>query len=97
MRPVSAIRSETPVAADTSEYQELVEWLTMKVAEYVNVPPDTIGIDTALADCGIDSVSGLALCADLRYEGIRRRDHHSVGLPDHRCNRGVPGRRGEAQ
>ncbi|BBX96241.1 acyl carrier protein [Mycobacterium lacus] len=65
---MSAIRSETPVAADTSEYQELVEWLTMKVAEYVNVPPDTIGIDTALADCGIDSVSGLALCADLRYE-----------------------------
>lgn len=56
------------MTADASEYQELVDWLTIKVAGYVNVPPDTIGIDTPLADCGIDSVSGLALCADLQYE-----------------------------
>jgi aryl carrier-like protein len=53
---------------DDSEYQELVEWLTVKVAEYVNVPPDTIGIDTPLADCGIDSLSAVALCTDLQYE-----------------------------
>jgi hypothetical protein len=51
-----------------SEYQELADWLTKKVAGYVNVPPDTIGIDRPLADCGIDSVSGLALCADLQCE-----------------------------
>ena len=56
------------MTADASEYQELVDWLTIKVAGYLNVPPDTIDIDTPLADCGIDSTSGLTLCADLQYE-----------------------------
>ena len=54
--------------ADALEYHELVDWLTTKVAGYVNAEPHTIGIDTPLADRGIDSVSGLALCADLQYE-----------------------------
>ncbi len=53
---------------EASDYRELVDWLTVKVAGYVNLPPDTIGIDTPLADCGIDSASGLELCADLQYE-----------------------------
>ena len=44
---------------EASDYRELVDWLTVKVAGYVNLPPDTIGIDTPLADCGIDSASGL--------------------------------------
>jgi len=57
-----------PTTADASQYQELVDWLTTKVAGYVNVPPDAISIDTPLADCGIDSISGLALCADLQCE-----------------------------
>ena len=52
----------------TSEYQELVAWLTMKVAGYVNVPPNTIDIDTPLADCGVDSTSGVTLCVDLLEE-----------------------------
>jgi aryl carrier-like protein len=56
------------MTADESEYEELVRWLTMKVAGYVNAPPETIGIDTPLADCGIDSVNGMRLCADLQYE-----------------------------
>jgi acyl carrier protein len=56
------------MSAGTSEYQELVDWLTIKVAKYVNAPPRAIGIDTPLADCGIDSVSGLELCADLQCE-----------------------------
>ena len=56
------------MTADASEYQELVDWLTIKVAGYLNVPPDTIDIDTPLADCGIDSVSGMALCVDLQCE-----------------------------
>ena len=56
------------MAADASEYQELADWLTMKVAGYVNVPLDTIRIDTPLADCGIDSVLGMELCADLQCE-----------------------------
>ena len=34
------------MTADASKYEELADWLTMKVAGYVNVPPDTIGIDT---------------------------------------------------
>jgi len=59
------------MTADASEYQELVDWLTIKVAGYVNVPPDTIGIDIPLADCGIDSTSGLTLCADLLDEKSR--------------------------
>ena len=56
------------MTADASEYQQLADWLTTKVAGYLNVPPDTIDIDTPLADCGIDSVSAMALCADLRCE-----------------------------
>ena len=56
------------MTADASEYQELADWLTIKVAGYLNVPPDTIGIDTPLADCGIDSVLAMTLCADLECE-----------------------------
>ena len=56
------------MTADASEYQQLADWLTIKVAGYLNVPPDTIDIDTPLADCGIDSVSGMALCVDLQCE-----------------------------
>ena len=56
------------MTADASKYQELVDWLTNKVAGYVNVSPSTIGINTPLADCGIDSVSGMALCADLQCQ-----------------------------
>ena len=56
------------MTADAVEYQELVDWLTVKVAGYLHVPPDAIGIDVPLADCGIDSISGIALCADLQYE-----------------------------
>ena len=43
------------MTADASKFQELADWLTMKVAGYLNVPSDTIDIDTPLADCGIDS------------------------------------------
>jgi acyl carrier protein len=56
------------MSAGASEYEELVDWLTIKVAGYVNVPPNAIDIDTPLADCGIDSISGLALCVDLQCE-----------------------------
>ena len=56
------------MSADGSAYQELADWLTMKVAGYVHVPPDTIGIDTPLADCGIDSVLAMELCTDLQCE-----------------------------
>ncbi len=48
--------------------EQLADWLTIKVAGYLNVAPDTIDIDTPLADCGIDSVAAMALCADLQCE-----------------------------
>lgn len=50
------------------QYQELADWLTTKVAGYLNVSPNTIDIDTPLADCGIDSVMAMTLCADLECE-----------------------------
>ena len=56
------------MTADASEYEELADWLTMKVAGYVNASPDTIDAETPLADCGIDSVLGMTLCADLQCE-----------------------------
>ena len=56
------------MTADALEYQEIADWLTMKVAGYLHVAPDTIDIDTPLADCGIDSVLGMTLCADLECE-----------------------------
>lgn len=48
--------------------RELAEWLTAKVAGYLNVSPHTIDSDTPLADCGIDSVMAMTLCADLERE-----------------------------
>jgi aryl carrier-like protein len=56
------------MTAEASTQQELAEWLTMKVSGYLHVAPDTIDIDTPLADCGIDSVLGMTLCADLKCE-----------------------------
>ena len=50
------------------EYDELIDWLTAKVAGYLGVLPDAIGSDIPLADCGIDSISAMALCADLNCE-----------------------------
>jgi hypothetical protein len=56
------------MSASGRGYDELIDWLTMKVAGYLGLPPDAIGIDIPLADCGIDSISGIALCEDLNYE-----------------------------
>jgi acyl carrier protein len=56
------------MTVDHPEYQELVDWLTAKVAGQLNVAPDTIDFDTPLADYGIDSAASLTLCADLEFE-----------------------------
>jgi aryl carrier-like protein len=56
------------MTAEAAQYDELVDWLTVKVASYLHASPDTIGIDTPLADCGVDSIVGMALFADLKYE-----------------------------
>jgi acyl carrier protein len=49
-------------------YQELCDWLTTKVAGYLNVAPNAIDIETPLADCGIDSIMAMTLCTDLECE-----------------------------
>lgn len=51
-----------------SEHQELTDWLTAKVAGYLKVAPHTIDVETPLADCGLDSVMAMTLCADLECE-----------------------------
>jgi len=56
------------MSAHAPEYDELIDWLTVKVAGCLGLRPDEIGIDIPLADCGIDSISGMALCADMNYE-----------------------------
>jgi acyl carrier protein len=56
------------MTADAGVYQELIDWLTVKVAGYLHVAPAAVGIDTPLADLGIDSVLGMTLCADLECE-----------------------------
>jgi len=56
------------MTAQDSEHQELTEWLATKVAGYLKVPAHTIDIDTPLADCGLDSVMAMTLCADLECE-----------------------------
>jgi acyl carrier protein len=76
MRPAN---DPTPVAAhdgwtrdDSAEgddqYRELSHWLTAKVAGYLGLDHDEVDLDTPLADLGIDSIKGLALCADLQAE-----------------------------
>jgi aryl carrier-like protein len=56
------------MTSEAAAYDELVDWLIVKVARYLDASPDTIGIDTPLADCGVDSIAGMALCADLNCE-----------------------------
>ncbi len=56
------------MSALAPEYGVLIDWLTAKVAGYLGLPPDAIGSDIPLADCGIDSISAMALCADLNCE-----------------------------
>ena len=56
------------MSADAQEHQDLVDWLIVKVAGYVNVAPETIDTETPLADLGVDSVLGMTLCADLEAE-----------------------------
>ena len=59
---------EATMTVETLDYQDLVDWLTANVAGQLNVAPDTIDIDTPLADYGIDSAASLTLCADLEFE-----------------------------
>lgn len=56
------------MTAQGSGHEELTDWLTAKVAGYLKVPSHTIDVDTPLADCGIDSVMAMTLCADLECE-----------------------------
>jgi acyl carrier protein len=46
----------------------LVDWLTNRIAAYLNTEPATIASDVAINDFGLDSVFALSLCRDLEYE-----------------------------
>lgn len=60
--------STTDIHFREFDYQTLADWLTAKVAHYVHADPRAVDVDMPLADCGIDSVSGLSLCADMHSE-----------------------------
>jgi acyl carrier protein len=49
-------------------YDTLVDWLTNRIAAYLNKEAAAIETDVALRDYGLDSVFALNLCADLEYE-----------------------------
>ena len=49
-------------------YTTLVDWLTNRVAAYLNTEPAAIATDAAIGDYGLDSVFALTLCADLECE-----------------------------
>ncbi|EFE72876.1 acyl carrier protein [Streptomyces filamentosus] len=44
---------------------EVTAWITGQIAEFVNETPDRIAGDAPLTDHGLDSVSGVALCAQV--------------------------------
>ena len=58
----------TAIAEYPNGYDDLANWLTATVARYLNLPADRIGVDTPLADYGLDSAASLGLCADLQQE-----------------------------
>jgi acyl carrier protein len=58
----------TMATAIRSTYTTLVDWLTNRVAAYLNAEPAAIATDSAIGDYGMDSVFALNLCADLEYE-----------------------------
>ncbi|MFI9076356.1 acyl carrier protein [Streptomyces sioyaensis] len=51
-------------AADLTE-QQLQEWLTQRVSEYLELAPGQLDPDSPLAEIGLDSVYALALCGDV--------------------------------
>jgi acyl carrier protein len=59
---------EPTMATTLPTYTTLVDWLTNRVAAYLNTQPAAIATDTAIGDYGLDSASALALCRDLEYE-----------------------------
>ena len=59
---------ERTMATALPTYSAVVDWLTDRVATYLNTEPTAIATDTAIADFGMDSVFALTLCRDLEYE-----------------------------
>jgi acyl carrier protein len=59
---------EGTMATTRPTYSALVDWLTNRVAAYLNTEPAAIATDSAIGDYGMDSVFALTLCSDLEYE-----------------------------
>ncbi|MDP7720852.1 acyl carrier protein [Mycobacterium sp. TY814] len=47
---------------------QLADWLSERVAGYLNTPRDSIDVETPLPEYGFDSTMSLSLCADLQRE-----------------------------
>ncbi|MDP7702359.1 acyl carrier protein [Mycobacterium sp. TY815] len=47
---------------------QLADWLTGRIAAYLNIPRDSIDVETPLPEYGFDSTMSLSLCADLHLE-----------------------------
>lgn len=49
-------------------YPMIIDWLTRRLADYLNTSPGAIATDVSIADYGLDSVFALTLCSALEYE-----------------------------
>ena len=45
--------------------EAIAGWLVEQIAQYMQVPPETVRLTVPLADHGFDSVFTFALCADI--------------------------------
>ncbi|MFC9132796.1 acyl carrier protein [Streptomyces sp. NPDC057099] len=52
-------------AGRTPSHEELTTWLTERVAEHVEMPPQDIRTDTPLVSYGLDSVYAFAVIAEI--------------------------------
>jgi acyl carrier protein len=50
---------------DPRSLAALREWLTLRVAGYLDGPADRIRSDVSFAECGLDSMYALMLCGDI--------------------------------
>ncbi|GAA3873106.1 acyl carrier protein [Streptomyces sedi] len=63
----------TAEATDDRSAAGVGDWLTRQIADFAEVPADSVAADRPLTEYGIDSVSGLAICA-------RIEDHYDLDI-----------------
>ena len=50
---------------DPQSHAALREWLSLRVAGYLERPADNVRTDVSFAECGLDSMYALMLCGDI--------------------------------